>query len=261
MDLGLAGKRAIVTGGSKGIGAATARVLAGEGVRVSLIARDREALDAVAAECGRGAVSFSADLADAAQLSAAFAAAIEAMGGVDILVNNAGSSPHGSILEIGDDAWRDSFDLKLMGYVRGMRAVIPTMQAQHYGRIVNIGGVAGVSANSGYVLASYNTAIVHITRSVAELVGPDGITVTTVHPGPTLTERLRGMLAGAAATRGMTVDEFGEQVVAQTAPLRRLGSPEEVAQVIAFMCGEPSAWITGTGLLVDGGIAKGKVSH
>lgn len=261
MELGLAAKRAIITGASKGIGAAVAREYAREGARVALIARDEQLLHEVAATCGPSSVVVRADLADAEHLAGAFASCIGQMGGVDILVNNAGSSPNGNIEQITDEQWAESFHLKLMGYVRGMRAVIPSMRAQRYGRIVNIGGVAGVHASAGYVLAAYNAAIVHLTRSTAEHVGPDGITVTTLHPGPTLTDRLRTMLSAGAAARGLSIEEFGEQVVAQGLPLRRLGTPEEIAKLIVFMTSDVAAWMTGSGLLVDGGAAKGNVTQ
>ena len=261
MELGLAGKRAIVTGASKGIGAAVAREYAREGARVALISRDEQLLRDVASSCGSATVVVPADLSHREGLTQAFASCIDELGGVDILINNAGSSPNGSIEQITDEQWEESFHLKLMGYVRGMRAVIPTMRAQRYGRIVNIGGVAGVHASAGYVLAAYNAAIVHITRSTAEHVGPDGITVTTLHPGPTLTDRLRTMLSAGAAARGLSVDEFGQQVVAQGLPLRRLGTPDEIAQMIVFLTSDVAAWMTGSGVLVDGGTAKGNVTQ
>jgi 3-oxoacyl-[acyl-carrier protein] reductase len=261
MELGLAGKRAIVTGASKGIGAAVAREYAREGARVALISRDEQLLRDVASGCGSATVVVAADLSHREPLSQAFASCIDELGGVDILINNAGSSPNGNIEQISDEQWEESFHLKLMGYVRGMRAVIPTMRAQHYGRIVNIGGVAGVHASAGYVLAAYNAAIVHLSRSTAEHVGPDGITVTTLHPGPTLTDRLRTMLSAGAAARGVSVDEFGQQVVAQGLPLRRLGTPEEIAQMIVFLTSDVAAWMTGSGVLVDGGAAKGNVTQ
>jgi NAD(P)-dependent dehydrogenase (short-subunit alcohol dehydrogenase family) len=261
MELGLTGKRAIVTGASKGIGAAVACQYAQEGARVALIARDEARLRDVASSCGSSTVLVAADLARGEELTRAFDYCIEQLGGVDILVNNAGSSPNGTIEQITDEQWDESFQLKLMGYVRGMRAVIPSMRAQRYGRIVNIGGVAGVHASAGYVLAAYNAALVHITRSTAEHLGPDGITVTTLHPGPTLTDRLRTMLSSGAAARGVTVEEFGEQVVAQGLPLRRLGTPDEMAKMIVFLTSDAAAWMTGSGVLVDGGAAKGNVTQ
>jgi 3-oxoacyl-[acyl-carrier protein] reductase len=261
MDLGLAGKRVIVTGASKGIGAAVAREYAREGARVALIARDETRMRDVASACGSSTVIAPADLSRANELTSAFGRCIDEMEGVDILVNNAGSSPNGTIEQITDEQWEESFQLKLMGYVRGMRAVIPAMRAQRYGRIVNVGGVGGVHASAGYVLASYIAALVHVTRSVAEHVGPDGITVTTVHPGPTLTDRLRTMLSAGAAARGISVEDFGEQVVAQGLPLRRLGRADEMAKMIVFLTSDVASWMTGSGVLVDGGAAKGNVTQ
>jgi len=134
MDLALTGKRAIITGGNDGIGAATARVLAAEGVAVGLVARRPDLLAAVADECTAAgapvAAVAAADLRDPVALEAAFDALTEALGGVDILVNNAGDSKIGTLESLDDAAWQDSFDLKLMGYVRAMRHVLPGMRAR-----------------------------------------------------------------------------------------------------------------------------------
>ncbi|MFN8025357.1 MAG: SDR family oxidoreductase [Acidimicrobiia bacterium] len=257
MDLGLQGKRAIVTGGSRGIGAATAAVLRAEGAEVAVIGRDRAALDAVVAEHGVHAVV--GDLASADGVTGAVDACIAALGGVDILVNNAGASPGGSLDVVTDEQWQETFDLKFMGYVRCTRAVLPAMRAQHYGRIVNVGGTGLLRAQSGYALASLAAGLVHFTRATAELVGPDGITVTMVHPGPTLTERLQSMLAGGAARAGTDVDTFARDVVGKGLPLGRVGTPEEVAATIALLCAAPTEWITGGGLTIDGGAAQGVV--
>lgn len=263
MELGLRGRRAIVTGASRGIGAATARSLAAEGARVALVARDESALRAVASSIvdagGAEPVVAAADLATADGVRDAIDACIGGLGGVDILVNNAGASPNGTIDDITDEQWQASFDLKVMGYVRCMRAVLPHMRAQRFGRIVNVGGVAGVRATPSYVLAALNAALVHITRTTAEHVGPDGISVVSLHPGPTMTERLRTMLGRGAAAAGLDVDEFAATRVAAELPLRRLGTPEEVANMIVVLTSDLAAWVTGGGLTIDGGAARGVV--
>lgn len=257
VDLGLTGRRAVVTGGSRGIGAATATALRAEGADVAVIGRDRDALDAVAAAHGVHAVV--ADLSTAVGVSRGVEECVAALGGVDILVNNAGASPGGTLDDVTDAQWQETFDLKFMGYVRCTRAVLPAMRAQRYGRIVNVGGTGLLRAQPGYALASLAAGLVHFTRATAELVGPDGITVTMVHPGPTLTERLQSMLAHGAARAGTDVDAFARDVVGKALPLGRVGSPEEVAAMITILCSEQAAWVTGGGLTVDGGAAQGVV--
>jgi 3-oxoacyl-[acyl-carrier protein] reductase len=116
-----------------------------------------------------------------------------------------------------------------------------------------------IRATPGYALAALGAALVHLTRSTAELVGPDGVTVTMVHPGPTMTERLRTMLARGAERAGTGVDEFARDVVGRSLPLGRVGTPEEVAAVITILCSEQASWITGGGLTIDGGAAQGIV--
>jgi 3-oxoacyl-[acyl-carrier protein] reductase len=258
VDLGLGGRRAIVTGGSRGIGAATAFELAAEGARVALIGRDEAALDEVARDVG-GAVIAIGDLSTADGVRRTIHECIAGLGGVDILVNNAGASPTGTIDDITDEQWQTSFDLKVMGYVRAMRAVLPAMRAQHHGRIINVGGTAGIRATPGYVLAALNAALVHVTRSTAELVGPDGINVVSLHPGPTMTERLRTMLGRAAEAAGVDVDEFAASRVGAALPLRRVGRADEVAKMIVVLASDIGSWVTGGGVTIDGGAATGLV--
>jgi 3-oxoacyl-[acyl-carrier protein] reductase len=258
MELGLEGRRAIVTGGSRGIGAATACALVAEGARVALIGRDAAALDDVARSVG-GATVAIADLSTADGVQRSIDACIDGLGGVDILVNNAGASPNGTIDDITDEQWQASFDLKLMGYVRCIRAVLPAMREQQFGRIVNVGGTAGIRATPGYVLAALNAALVHVTRTTAEHVGPDGITVVSLHPGPTMTERLRTLLGRAADAAGMDVDEFAATRVGASLPMRRVGTAEEVAQMIVVLASDIGSWVTGGGVTIDGGAAQGIV--
>jgi 3-oxoacyl-[acyl-carrier protein] reductase len=257
MELGLRGRCVIITGGSRGIGAACAEVFAAEGAQVAIIGRDLDALAAVAARTG--AHPIAADLATAAGVRDALAACVDALGRVDVLVNNAGASATGTIEDITDEQWHETLDLKLLGYVRAMRAVIPVMRAQQHGRIVNIGGTAGVRATPGYVLASINAALVHITRSTAEHVAKDGINVVMVHPGPTLTDRLRSLMTAGAATAGVDVETFADQVAGRAVPLGRVGQPLEIARIVAVLASDLGAWVTGGGLTIDGGAATGIV--
>jgi 3-oxoacyl-[acyl-carrier protein] reductase len=260
VDLGLSGRRVLITGASRGIGAATAAALAAEGARCALVARDRSSLEAVAAALPHEPVVVVGDLATASGVEASIEAAVSGLGGLDALVNNAGSSPGGTLEQVTDAQWQEAFDLKLMGYVRAMRAAIPHLRRSGGGRIVNVGGTAGIRATEGYVLAAFIPALVHITRTTAELVGRDGITVTLVHPGPTLTDRLRTMLEAGAARAGLSADEFARDVVGAQLPLGRLGTPSEVARVVTVLCSDVGAWVTGGGILVDGGATRGVVA-
>ena len=257
MDLGLHGRRAIVTGGSRGIGAATARALVAEGARVAIIGRDAAALADVAQVTGAHVAV--ADLATAVGVRSAIGSCIDTLGGVDILVNNAGASPNGTLDDITDVQWHQCFDLKVMGYVRCTKAVLPAMRAQHFGRIVNVGGTAGIRATPGYVLAALNAALVHFTRSTAEHVGKDGVSVVSLHPGPTLTDRLRTMLERGAANAGLDVATFADDVVGKSLPLGRVGNADEVARMIVVLCSDVAAWVTGGGVTIDGGAALGVV--
>ena len=259
MDLGLAGRRAIVTGASKGIGAATARALAEEGARVALIARNQDALDTVARSIGEAACIAAGDLSSADGVSGAIGSCISQLGGVDILVNNAGASRVGSFDDVNDADWEEAFDLKVMGYIRCMRAVLPAMRKQRYGRIVNVGGTAGIRATPAYSLAALNAALVHLTRSTAELVACDGIGVVSVHPGPTLTDRMRTMLAPFADPVGVDVETFAQNHIAPAIPAGRVGTEREVAAAIMFLASARADFITGGGLSIDGGAATGLV--
>ncbi len=263
MELGLEGRRAIVTGASRGIGAAVAHALAAEGCRVGLIARTAKDLEeqasSIVAAGGPLPVVAVADLATSEGVGVGVGGCIEGLGGVDILVNNAGASPFGTIDQLSDDQWQGAFDLKLLGYLRCMKAVLGPMRAQGSGRIVNIGGVAGMRASAGYALAALNAGLIHLTRSTAELVGPDGITVISVHPGPTMTDRILTLFAPAAARAGMDPEDYASQVVAKDIPVGRLATPEDVAAGVVFAVSDRAAMVTGGGLSIDGGTARGLV--
>ena len=261
MDLDLQGTRCIITGGSDGIGAATARVLAAEGASVGLVARRREMLEAVAAECltlGAPIAAVAvADLRDAEQQAAAFDALIADFGGVDVLVNNAGDSKMGTIEALDDEAWRESFDLKLMGYVRGMRHVLPVMRAQRSGCIVNVLGTAGTQPSGGYVLSCFVTALTQLTASVADDVAGDGVRVVGLGPGFTATERIRGAVGRMAEQAGKAVDEFVEEFGRTAVPIGRVATAEEMGRLVAVLASDTvSGFVTGTQLIADGGSSR-----
>ncbi len=260
MDLGLRGRRCIITGGSKGIGAAAARALAQEGADVDLLARNKSQLGeqaaAIEADCGVRAVPIEVDLSTAAGVERGIGGAIVALGGVDVLVNNAGASPNGSIEAIDDATWQESLDLKLMGYVRAIRAVLPPMRAQQSGAIINVLGIAGIVVGESYVLACINTALAHVTRSTALHAASDGIRVLGLHPGPTATERLRGMMTAPAEAQGVSVDKFLEDFGKSAIPVGRVGVPAEPARLIALLASDVCSFMTGSCIEVDGGLSR-----
>ena len=236
MDLQLNGRRAIVTGGSKGIGLATARALAAEGARVAVVARGVEALDAAAREIGGLAVP--ADTGSDESVTAMVAAVVAAFGGVDILVNAAANVNQGGF---GEEALEEQFNVKVRGYLRCARAVAPYMVGQGWGRIVNVSGLA--ARQTGSVVGSVrNVAVAALTKNLADELGPAGINVTVVHPGPTITERQ----PPAAAVEHVSI---GRAIAAA-----------EVADVIAFLASPRSVSINGDAIAVGGG-TKGAIHY
>lgn len=165
-----------------------------------------------------------ADLAAADGPGHAVRSTIAQLGRVDVLVNNAGASPFGSFDRISDDQWSAAFELKLLGYVRCIRAVLPGMRAQRSGRIVNVVGMAGHYATSGYVLGALNAALLHLTRSVADLVAQDGITVVALNPGFTATDRLTAALSVLAEEAGTDLATFSDGYLAERVPLGLRGA-------------------------------------
>jgi NAD(P)-dependent dehydrogenase (short-subunit alcohol dehydrogenase family) len=245
MDLELTGKRAIVTGGSRGIGKAVARQLALEGADVGIAARDPSriaaAVDELRAGTGRAVVGRSCDTRDDASVQAMVAGIAEALGGVDILVN-AAAMPGGvvrppKLAEVTADALWEEVDTKVMGYLRCAREVVPHMAAGGWGRIVNVSGLA--ARQTGSILGSIrNVSVAAMTKNLADELGPLGINVTVVHPGATRTERMDD--ARAAAMTGSVIG--------------RVVEAEEVADVVVFLASPRSAAITGDAIACGGGV-------
>lgn len=245
MDLELKGKRAIVTGGSRGIGKAIARQLALEGVDVAIAARTRKQLeqtaDELAQETGRRIIPVVADTGDDASVDQLIAATVAELGGVDILVNNAavpgGISPATRLDQIVSDEVLEDVNIKVVGYLRTARAVAPHLIANGWGRIINIGGLAVRKA--GRPVASLrNVGVATITKSLADELGPKGINVTVVHPGATRTEG---------------TDPAFEAAYASAVSIGRIVDAEEVAWVVAFLASPKSVSINGDAVATGGG--------
>ena len=258
MDLQLTGKRAIVTGGSRGIGLAAARALADEGCDVALVARDQVALEAaresVAAVSGRTVLAVSADTGDDQSVADMAAAVAGEFGGVDILVNAAARPNTGAVVGIdGFDAaeFSEQVNVKVLGYLRCIRAVVPFMRANGWGRIVNISGLAARS--TGAITGTVrNVAVAALTKNLADELGRDGINVTVVHPGVTVTEKTPEILAMRAERAGISVAEV-ERRLGASVGVGRLITADEVAAVVAFLASPKSVAINGDAITVGGG--------
>ena len=263
MDLQLTGKRAIVTGGSRGIGKACARALALEGCDVVIVARGEEALRATAAELhtetGRTITPVVCDTTNDESVKASMRDAVAALGGgVDILVNCAatagGQAPAPTLAEISDDNYWADMNVKVLGYLRTARELAPTMAAQGWGRIINISGLG--ARTTGNVLTSMrNTAVAALTKNLADELGPHGVNVTVVHPGLTRTEATAGVIEWRAQTSGRTEAEVEKQM-AEGNVVQRIIDAADIGVVVAFLASPLSIAITGDAISAGGGAPR-----
>jgi len=258
MELYLSGKRAVVTGGSRGIGFAIADALAAEGAEIAIAARDPDRLAAAAGQLrqrGVRVLTLSADTTDDKAVRAAISQVVEEFGGVDILVNNAatpaGASAPRDLTDLIDDEILAAFDTKVLGYLRTARAAAPHMIAQGWGRIINISGLAARSV--GTVSGSVrNVAVAALTKTLADELGPHGVNVTVVHPGWTVTERTEEHVAAYASARGIT-EAAARVMLAKAISIGRPVTAAELAQVVTFLASPRSVAINGDAIGAGGG--------
>lgn len=252
MELGLNGRRVLVTGGSQGIGLAVARGFLGEGARVTIVARDAARLAKAADDLSNGhAGAVTAHAADLAAPGAAQATA-DAFPDTDILVNNAGAVPTGDIFEVDEARWRAAWDLKVFGYVNLMRAMYAHMRGRGPKVIVNVLGLGGERPQWRYVCGNAaNVALAGVTKSLGGRSIDDGIRVVAVNPGGVETERMVA-LQQARAKRELGDASRWREFFADK-PLQRAATPEEVANVILFLASDKASWVSGAVVPVDGG--------
>lgn len=246
MDLGLFGRVALVMGASRGIGRAIAAALAREGARVAIASRSRERIEEAAAAIGAGATPFVADAAETERLAALPAEVEAALGPVEILVANTGGPPFGGALEHDAEEWQRAYRSLVLAPRALAGAVVPGMRERGWGRIVNVGSTSTREPIPGLNLSNaHRMAAVGFLETLAREVAADGVTVNTVATGRFATDRL----ADAAGSL-----DAAEAAAREEVPAGRLGRPEEYGDLVAFLCSDRAAYLTGTTIPLDGGL-------
>jgi 3-oxoacyl-[acyl-carrier protein] reductase len=259
MDLGLAGRVAVVAGASQGLGLACARELAAEGATVVLCARDPGRLEAACESiraAGGTCAGIPADVAQDGAPAAVVARALEDHGRVDVLVPNSGGPPAGRFEELPPEAWDAATSLLLRSAVGFARAALPAMRAQGSGRIIGITSVAVKQPVDGLILSNaLRSAVTGFLRTLANEVAGAGITVNAVLPGYMATDRMKHLIERDAAAAGIGIDEQAARTAAAI-PIGRLGEPREFAAMVAFLASDRASYVTGQSIVVDGGLNR-----
>ncbi|HTC22960.1 MAG TPA: 3-oxoacyl-[acyl-carrier-protein] reductase [Gemmatimonadales bacterium] len=243
VTIDLTGKVALVTGGTRGIGRAIAGTLRRAGARVAITGRDAERARAAAKELGEGTAGFACELADAAQVDAAVAAAEAALGPIDVLVNNAGLTRDQIVLRMSEGDWDAVLDANLKGAFLMIRAVLKGMMKRKAGRIVNVTSIVGLTGNKGQAnYAASKAGLIGLTKSVAKEYASRNILVNCVAPGFVETDMTGALPVEARST------------LLQQIALGRLGQPDDVAGAVLFLASDLAGYVTGQVLVVDGGL-------
>jgi 3-oxoacyl-[acyl-carrier protein] reductase len=261
VELGLNNKVAIVTGSSQGLGKAIALELAQEGSRITICARHREPLDQTAAEIreqtGAEVLAVEVDVTIEADVQRLVEATLAPFGRIDILVCNAGGPPSGMVGDFSSEHWRQAIELNLISTINLCRAVVPQMQEQRWGRIINLTSMTAKQPLDGLILSNVSRAGVSgFSKSLANELAKDNITVNCVCPGYTRTDRVQDLARAIAHRESIDMKDVFQRWEANI-PMRRLGEPRELAALVAFLASERASYITGTAIQVDGGYIKG----
>jgi 3-oxoacyl-[acyl-carrier protein] reductase len=261
MDLGLKNKVALVAAASHGLGKASALALAHEGARLVICSRREESVKKTAEEIrettGASIIGVTADVSKKEDIQRFVQTAIREFGTVHVLVNNAGGPPTGNILSMPEEEWGKGIQLTLMSVIRLVREVLPFMEKQHWGRIISIVSIAAKQPiNELLISSTLRPGILGLSKVLSNQYAKDNITVNTVCPGLILTKRQEELSVSRAADKKMSLEEYLTES-AKAIPAGRLGSPEEIGNVVAFLASEQASYVNGANLLVDGGSARG----
>lgn len=255
MDLGLEGRRVIVTGGTKGLGLAIAEELLAEGAIVRICGRDTETLAAALQRLGPAAAGRAVDVREAEQLSTFIEWAAEGMGGLDVLVNNAGGAHPGTFETLDEDALVADFNIKVLSWFRATRVALPWLRASDAARVINIGSVFARMPDFEFFSTTVNRAAgQNLTKALAQELAPDGILVNAVNIGCVKTPQWTNIQAKRAPEK--TSEQFFSDLAGTNIPLGRFGEPNEVSGVVAFLAGNRSSYITGATIDVAGGMGR-----
>ena len=260
MDLGLNNKIAIVTAASQGLGKASAISLANEGVKLIICSRDKNKINKAEKDIkeltGADVISFETDLNSSKDIDFMIKKVMEKYGRVDILVNNTGGPKAGFFDEISDEDWISTFENTFLSAVRMTRAVLPSMKRNKWGRIVNISSVSAKQPIDNLILSNGIRMSVHgWAKTLSNELASENILINNVCPGFTKTERVDDLVANQAKEVGMTKEKIVESI-ASNIPAKRVGNPEELASLVAFLSSERSSYITGQSIAVDGGVSS-----
>ena len=261
MDLGLKGKVALVAGGSMGLGRAVALELAREGAKVAIGALDdphlNEAANLIRRETGGEVLAIPVDVSDAEQAKAVVRRAIDHFGTLDILVNNAGGPPSADFIDIDETLWEKGFRLNLLSTIMMTREAVPVMKAKGWGRIINMTSISVKQPIDGLILSNtIRSGVIGLAKTLSNELAPFNVTVNNVCPGFTMTDRVRNLSKVMAEKEGTTPEVIVGRWEASI-PMKRLGTPEEFAALVAFLASERSGYITGAAIQIDGGWYKG----
>ncbi|MDX1534609.1 MAG: SDR family oxidoreductase [Thermoplasmata archaeon] len=261
MDLGLRGKAAIVAAASQGLGKAIAWELAREGARLAICSRDEGRIQATAGaireDTGAEVQAYVCDLTQEDQIATFVTKAAEGLGGVEVLVTNAGGPPPGGFQEVDDEAWYRTYDLTYLSAVRLIRGALPHMKRGRGGRIVVMTSISVKQPIRDLVLSNaVRLGVVGMAKSLVTEVGPHDITVNVVCPGYVGTARTKELFAARADREGTTPAAV-EEALLRSVPLGRMGEPQEVGALVAFLASERAAYLTGNLIQIDGGIYRG----